>query len=176
MDYDEINRRDAKSAWWDWQQHGEWPGWQQWQDRGQSSTDLHAWTTSWPETISAQYTSVPEEEMEAVMEAVMDTATIGVENQQLASGQFALDNSADLVLPASSSGPCAPDNSADLVLPPNSGTIDPLSLEPGVSSPLSEPQSQSVTSPGSGVHRKVTRSKKVPQFQKRHWKPRKQKL
>ena len=169
MDYDEINKRDSKSAWWNWQQHGEWPGWQQWQDRGQSSTDLHAWTESWPETISAQYTSVPEEEMEAVL----DTATRGVENLQLASGPFAPDNSADLVLPASSSGPSAPDNSADLVLPPNSGSIDP---EPSVSSALSEPQSQSVTSPGSGVHRKVTRSKKAPQFQKRHWKPRKQKL
>ena len=180
MDYDEINKRDSKSAWWNWQQHGEWPGWQQWQDRGQSSTDPHAWTESWPETISAQYTSVPEEEMEAVM----DTATLGVENQQLASssGQFAPDNSADLVLPAPSSGPCAPDNSADLVLPPNSGTIDPpisnasaASLEPNVSSALSESQAQSATSPGSGVHRKVPRAKKAPQFQKRRWKSRKQK-
>ena len=125
--------------------------------------------------ISAQYTSVPEEEMEAVL----DTATRGVENLQLASssGPFAPDNSADLVLPASSSGPSAPDNSADLVLPPNSGSIDPpISFEPSVSSALSEPQSQSVTSPGSGVHRKVPRSKKGPQFQKRKWKSRKQKL
>ena len=150
MDY---QARDSSSSWWDWQQHNEWPGWQQWQDSDnpQSSTDLHAWTESWPASISAQYTSVPEEEMEAVL----DTATRGVENLQLASGPF------------------APDNSADLVLPPNSGSIDP---EPSVSSALSEPQSQSVTSPGSGVHRKVTRSKKAPQFQKRHWKPRKQKL
>ena len=186
MDYDEIRSRDQTSSWWDWQQHGEWPGWQQWPDCGQSSTDawnLHAWTESWPETISAQYTSVPEEEMEAVL----DTATLGVENLQLASssGPFAPDNSADLVLPASSSGPCAPDNSADLVLPPSTGTIDPpiasscasaASLEPSVSSALSESQSQSATSPGSGVHRKVPRAKKGPQFQKRKWKSRKQKL
>ena len=198
MDYVEIFARDSTSSWWDWQQHGEWPGWQQWQDQPQSSTDLHAWTESWPETISAQYTSVPEEEMEAVL----DTATLGVENLQLASssGPFAPDNSADLVLPASSSGPCAPDNSADLVLPPsssgpcapdnsadlvlppNSGTIDPpisnasaASLEPSVSSALSESQAQSATSPGSGVHRKVPRAKKAPQFQKRRWKSRKQK-
>ena len=174
MDYEEMKARDSTSSWWDWQQHGEWPGWQQWQDNAQSSTHLHAWTESWPETISAQYTSVPEEEMEAVL----DTATLGVENLQLASssGPFAPDNSADLVLPASSSGPCAPDNSADLVLPPNSGTIDPpISFEPSVSSALSESPSQSATSPGSGVHRKVPRAKKGPQFQKRRWKSRKQK-
>ena len=178
MDYQEINARDSSSSWWDWQQHNEWPGWQQWQDSDnpQSSTGLHAWTESWPESID-QYTSMPEEEMEAVL----DTATRAVENLQLASssGPFAPDNSADLVLPAaSSSGPSAPDNSADLVLPPNSGSIDPpISFEPSVSSALSlsEPQSQSVTSPGSGVHRKVPRSKKGPQFQKRRWKSRKQK-
>ena len=176
MDYKEINARDSSSSWWDWQQHNEWPGWQQWQDSDnpQSSTGLHAWTESWPESI-AQYTSMPEEEMEAVL----DTATRAVENLQLASssGPFAPDNSADLVLPAaSSSGPSAPDNSADWVLPPNSGSIDPpISFEPSVSSALSEPQSQSVTSPGSGVHRKVPRSKKGPQFQKRRWKSRKQK-
>ena len=105
MDY---QARDSSSSWWDWQQHNEWPGWQQWQDSDnpQSSTDPHAWTESWPAS-------------------------------------------------------------------PNSGSIDP---EPSVSSALSEPQSQSVTSPGSGVHRKVPRSKKGPQFQKRKWKSRKQKL
>ena len=42
MDYEEMYARDSTSSWWDWQQHGEWPGWQQWQDRGQSYTDLHA--------------------------------------------------------------------------------------------------------------------------------------
>ena len=187
MDYDEMRvRGEQTSSWWDWQQHDEWPGWQHFPDRGQSSTDawnLHAWTESWPETNSAQYTSVPEEEMEAVL----DTATLGVENLQLASssGPFAPDNSADLILPASSSGPCAPDNSADLVLPPSTGTIDPpiasscasaASLEPTVSSALSESHSQLATSPGSGVHRKVPRAKKGPQFQKRKWKSRKQKL
>ena len=87
------------------------------------------------------------------MEAVLDTATRGVENLQL----------------ASSSGPFAPDNSANLVLPTSTVTIDPpiasswasaAFVAPSVSSAPSESQSQSATSPGSGVHRKVPRANK----------------
>ena len=161
--------RDSSSSWWDWQQHGEWPGWI---DYSESAKDPHAWIETWPEahSDSAQYIAVPEEEMEAVL----DKTTLGVENLQMASssGPFAPGNSADLVLPAPSSGPCASASSADLVLPPNSGTIDPpISFEPNVSSALSESTSQS---PGSGVHRKVPRAKR-PQFQKRRSESRKQK-